>query len=490
MKTTLSRSAGLILLGISAFITPALAHSWVEELRVIAPNGTFTGNAGFPRGNVLRSSNPTGDVMTYLLPPNGGSNAFTKDMKVCAPAQTIGNQTPGSPALKASPGDMVAMRYQENGHVTIPNTQAGKPTNRGTVFIYGTSNPSNDDTYLGVKQWTANGKGGDGRGVLLATRNYDDGRCYQVNGQPISTQRQAQFPHSPESEMGVNMWCQSDVAIPANVNTATYTLYWVWDWPTAAGTPGFPNGKNESYTTCMDVQIVPDTDGNGKKVVSYMAGQDLNSAAIQDQISNAFQVAVNGEPAADAGSPTTQAPAVATSTKASGQGNGNGNGNGIETVTVTVPSADTVTVTHTVYGPAPSAASGNSENSRSQSPADVTTTSTSPATTANSPVGEQPDGGLIVTPFLTSTTPTRASTPKTSSSPNVPSADSVAPKPTTLATHTSASTKSSSGVPEGVSVTTVNIVDIITITTRAKPSQAPEANAKSVQIKGRWVTVK
>lgn len=35
-----------------------------------------------------------------------------------------------------------------------------------------------------------------------------------------------------------------------------YTLYWVWDWPTAARTPGFPNGKPEVYTTCMDVDVV------------------------------------------------------------------------------------------------------------------------------------------------------------------------------------------------------------------------------------------
>jgi hypothetical protein len=31
----------------------------------------------------------------------------------------------------------------------------------------------------------------------------------------------------------------------------------VWQWPTASGTPGTPEGRDEYYTTCSDIDIVP-----------------------------------------------------------------------------------------------------------------------------------------------------------------------------------------------------------------------------------------
>ena len=34
-----------------------------------------------------------------------------------------------------------------------------------------------------------------------------------------------------------------------------FTLYWVWDSPTAKGTLGVVEDKQELYTTCMDVNI-------------------------------------------------------------------------------------------------------------------------------------------------------------------------------------------------------------------------------------------
>jgi hypothetical protein len=40
-----------------------------------------------------------------------------------------------------------------------------------------------------------------------------------------------------------------------------YTLYWVWDWPTASGTSHVPTEKPEIYTTCMDIDIVNSADG-------------------------------------------------------------------------------------------------------------------------------------------------------------------------------------------------------------------------------------
>jgi hypothetical protein len=323
MKVQAPKSIGLVALWVLAFSPYIQAHTWVEQLKVVAPNGTFVGEAGFARGNVLRSAaNFDDDKNVNLIPPNGRStgNAILTTDLMCKSTQTKGNQTPGSPALKASLGDMIALRYQENGHVTLPENQPGKPENRGTVFIYGTTKPSDSDTFLSIhKVWTADGKGGDGRGVLLATRNYDDGQCYQVNGGSISQQRQKQFSKKFDNLMGDNLWCQSDVKLPTSIDGTSYTLYWVWDWPTAPGTPGAPNGLNETYTTCMDINLVA-ASGSSKAVddANFVKGQDLNHAAIESELSTPFIVPVTAaasgpQPTAQGSATTSHTPAVHTS---------------------------------------------------------------------------------------------------------------------------------------------------------------------------------
>ena len=54
------------------------------------------------------------------------------------------------------------------------------------------------------------------------------------------------------------------------------------DWPTAPGVdPNLPNGKQELYTTCMDVDI----DGTSDMASSgFIASQDLNSAAVSSEL--------------------------------------------------------------------------------------------------------------------------------------------------------------------------------------------------------------
>lgn len=247
------------LVALASFSSFTNAHSWVEQLTVISPNGTFTGAPGYVRGNVLRTAPNFGDpLMVNLLPPDGrpASDGILKSDLMCKDSQRKQVQTDGSPRLQAAPGDLVALRYQENGHVTLPQTQPGKPENRGNVFIYGTTQPSESDTFLGIhKQWNAAGTGGDKRGKLLATQPFDDGQCYQINGGQISATRQAQFPHQASQLMGADLWCQNDIAIPSDAPVGKlYTLYWVWEWPTLPGTPGLPNGKAETYTSCMDIQ--------------------------------------------------------------------------------------------------------------------------------------------------------------------------------------------------------------------------------------------
>lgn len=105
-----------------SLVSTSSAHSWVEQMNVIAANGSFTGAPGFARGNVLRSEPGNIDAaMVYLLPPNGRdiTQGILKSDPMCfAGHQQQATQTSNSPRLKAVPGDMIALRYQENGHGT------------------------------------------------------------------------------------------------------------------------------------------------------------------------------------------------------------------------------------------------------------------------------------------------------------------------------------------------------------------------------------
>ncbi|KAL8688600.1 MAG: hypothetical protein Q9218_005533 [Villophora microphyllina] len=268
------------------------AHSWVEDMRVIANNGSFVGQPGYPRAFAKRGPGVNVDKeMVSLLPPNGGpaGNKILDSDPICMPSQQQPKQSDGSPMLNAAPGDMVALRYQENGHVTLPENSPGKAANRGTIYIYGTTQPKPDDKFNAIhKVWNADGTGGDKRGKLLATESYDDGQCYQINGGAISTQRQAQFKHAADPLMGQDLWCQNNFKIPKDAPSGKpYTVYWVWDWDTAPGA-GSPQGVIQKYTTCMDIGIAQ---GQGSQshaantgAVSFAMGQDLNMAAIPQYV--------------------------------------------------------------------------------------------------------------------------------------------------------------------------------------------------------------
>lgn len=261
-------------------------HSWVEELTLLSASGVPIGDPGYARGNsqsssffisnqacadlpsVLRTEPSFSDSeMVNLIPPNGrsgGPHILDTD-KICKDSQSKSIQTDGSPRIKAAAGNTVALRYQENGHVTLPEHPSGKPKNRGTVYIYGTTDPQPHDTLSAIhKVWDVTGNGGDRRGKLLVTQDFDDGRCYQINNGVISKERQIQYPHVPDKLMGADLWCQNNITVPQEAALSkVYTLYWVWDWPTASGTPGVPTEKPEIYTTCMDIDIVDSADGEG-----------------------------------------------------------------------------------------------------------------------------------------------------------------------------------------------------------------------------------
>ena len=285
-----SRSSALRWFLVALFFSTVSAHSWIEELLVIAANGTFVGSPGYARGNVLRSPSFNDKTMTYLIPPDGQANQSLIEPtdKMCKSTQRTQNQTEGSPRLQASAGAAIALRYQENGHVTLPWNQPGKPKNRGTVYVYGTTEPKEDENFVDVhKVWNRDGTGGDRRGVLLSQQNFDDGRCYQINNGNISEYRQKAYPHVADQVMGADLWCQQDIALPSNAPSGKlYTLYWVWDWPTAPGVdPSLPNGKLEMYTTCIDVEVVDSDHSTTSSHVQagYVKDQSLDRAAIPSE---------------------------------------------------------------------------------------------------------------------------------------------------------------------------------------------------------------
>ncbi|RMZ76109.1 hypothetical protein DV737_g4970, partial [Chaetothyriales sp. CBS 132003] len=295
MRFPLSSSAALLF----AASQLASAHSWIEELTLIGTNGSFVGTPGYPRANVLRTAPGFTDTsMVNLIPPDGDravNDILTTDL-ICRSSQTSQTQTDGSPRLQAPAGAAVALRYQENGHVTLPENQPGKPDNRGTNYVYGTSQSSSDDALLAIhRQWTADGTGGDGRGVLLSTLNFDDGQCFQGNNGPIGAERTAEFQVA-------YLWCQQDIALPSDLEVGSlYTLYWVWDWPTMPGTTGFPDGKQELYTTCIDIEIVanesvaaiPAVDNSA---IQYESGQDISNAAASSQLASITNPTVVQDP--------------------------------------------------------------------------------------------------------------------------------------------------------------------------------------------------
>ncbi|KAF3483910.1 uncharacterized protein GIQ15_03234 [Arthroderma uncinatum] len=270
---------------VAATCLAALAecHSWVEELNV-ATNGSFVGKKGYIRGHVARTGSGFNDMMmTHRLPPEDRpvDVGMQPSDFMCMPSQRRQRQSGGFPMLEAAPGDIVALMLQENGHVTLPDTQPGKPENRGTVYIYGTQDPRQDEKFLDVHGvWGAGGSGGDGRGRLLASQDFDDGRCYQVNGDKISQSRQQQYPHEPDELTGADLACQHYFPVPKDIKQGSIlTGYWVWIWPTAAGIdPNLPNGKDEIYTSCFDIKIVASGGYNGTNSTNGTSGKHSSGA--------------------------------------------------------------------------------------------------------------------------------------------------------------------------------------------------------------------
>ncbi|KAJ2971904.1 hypothetical protein NQ176_g7463 [Zarea fungicola] len=125
---------------LASLATLTNAHSWVEEVHQIAPNGTLVGAVGYPRGWIARTSTDPlwKDAIPQWLLPSAGHSAYSGD-EILNKYPYEAN--PKFPMLQASPGDHIALIHLENGHTTLPQNQPLKPRNRGTIFFYGTAAP-------------------------------------------------------------------------------------------------------------------------------------------------------------------------------------------------------------------------------------------------------------------------------------------------------------------------------------------------------------
>jgi hypothetical protein len=349
------------------FFGQALAHSWIEQMVNIDSNGKYFGEYGYPRAFAdkgIPGFNQQSDL--YMLPPLTRQPPYINNADpLCHPSQRNQTQSANFPRLQVAPSGMFAMKYAENGHVTQPAQLPGKPKAGGTNFVFGTTQPKDDEKLADVMQWTQDGSGGDKRGVLLSTENFDDGRCYQISGFPISVQRQKEFADPIHGQVGSQheQLCETDVQLPSDAAAGKpYTLYWVWQWPTEGGVdPNIPKGKDEYYITCMDVDVVASV----KSVTpsKTLAQQDPQTAAVTNFKSRtAFTTnPISGELGTVFGSATGQksaATTIATSVTSNTPTITNsvptgGNDGLLEPTTVTITEMVTVTAPLTIATVAP-----------------------------------------------------------------------------------------------------------------------------------------
>ncbi|KAF2493884.1 hypothetical protein BU16DRAFT_512009 [Lophium mytilinum] len=263
--------------------THVAGHSWIEQLTNIGDDGNFVGEWGYMRNfqdKGVKANAPTVQGhQKWGLPLSVATGLFiTDNMNICNTDAQEPGQADGFPKLKTAPGNYVAMRYAENGHVSQPLQLPGKPDKAGTNYVFATTNPKKGETLANVMRWTVDGKGGDGNGRLLTAQTFDDGRCYENSKFDIAMAREAATPNN-----GMPLMCETDFQIPKDAKTGQpLTLYWVWQWPTLPGKdPNDKLGKDEYYTSCMDVDIVDSVDTKVKPSLTLIQ-QDPMTKAVSD----------------------------------------------------------------------------------------------------------------------------------------------------------------------------------------------------------------
>ncbi|KAH9906533.1 hypothetical protein F4778DRAFT_655211 [Xylariomycetidae sp. FL2044] len=315
------------------------AHSWVEAMYRIDSSGHFTGEPGYPMGYIARDAPGFSDTAVQ-----NKITDVTSNPKVCKPGATTSDQYP---RLSAAAGDYIAMTYEENGHVTQPDLTP-RPYRGGNVYVYGTTQAEES---LGINDvmnaWTADGKGGNGKGRLLATHFYDDGQCHQqVNAAQMQT---LDVWKERKAETGVDaLPCQTDLQLPDDLPAdGTYTLMWVWDWPLIVSDT---QNVTEIYTSCAEVQLgAPES--SSKTQMKFAKNGNITNAAVSSQLADLIEATALGvgtaAPTAPSGvssEPADVTTAPSSSAKPTSTKKGD---NGVKTVTVTAE-PETVTQYTTV----------------------------------------------------------------------------------------------------------------------------------------------
>ncbi|KAK6340398.1 hypothetical protein TWF730_002157 [Orbilia blumenaviensis] len=214
-------------------------HSWVDELTCASgPFFTSSPAKGYIRNFVGRQSTEIDTATTFRILD------LSSNQPVCPPGRTEpGQNEPNFPKLQATPGDLIKASYLENGHIwqTLAGIN-GPQAKPGTIYWYGTQNPKADRDIASVLEWTRDGKGGDGEGVLLEVTPFDDRVCIETG-------------HEDAGEGRVGGACSSYFRLPKTAEVGKdFTVYWLWDYTEHFGPP--KPGYLEWYSSCMDISVV------------------------------------------------------------------------------------------------------------------------------------------------------------------------------------------------------------------------------------------
>ncbi|KJZ68863.1 hypothetical protein HIM_11744 [Hirsutella minnesotensis 3608] len=109
------------------------------------------------------------------------------------------NYASSLPSLQAWAGAFIALRYQENGQVALPELSPHKRSS-GSVFIYGTTQSSNDNLLDSIHQvWNEDGTGGDRRGRLIVAEALTTGNATRSIKAPYLGNGRKSTPKPPQT---------------------------------------------------------------------------------------------------------------------------------------------------------------------------------------------------------------------------------------------------------------------------------------------------
>ncbi|KXH68193.1 hypothetical protein CSAL01_11477 [Colletotrichum salicis] len=232
---------------------------------------------GFPPRWSGRKGDFNDSSFTNLLEAN---NYF-----LCA-KQPLGQQTPEFDMLKAAPGDFVGLRYQENGHVTLPDIPVNKPPNRGTIGGHRTGRVEMGEVGFSQPDTTM---------TASATKLTADRSRYRDNnssGKPRWIPKALVFGAKqssgfPKSSSVSKSWPGKYGDFPEHGSPRE-----------AAYLTSEDVVKSEIYGSCAMIEVDSSSRVDSATGEAYIADQDVNNIGIKKQLENLFLWLVPQAPAA------------------------------------------------------------------------------------------------------------------------------------------------------------------------------------------------